>query len=161
MNLHKTYQSAILSYSIADWGAKYNYYYRSVFLSSSFDFAISIIFSNDCANLSSSSSVRFFGPLIWFLCELRLAFLLRCLSISIRSIFSSVYHLPDWGSVKNYPFYCSKILLKPWFIEGLQIKRALTSQKKYNEFTTNTIINKETMLMDIILYLLLLQYIYG
>ena len=43
------------SYSIADLGAKYNYYYRSMFLSSSFDFAISIIFSNDCANLSSSS----------------------------------------------------------------------------------------------------------
>lgn len=42
---------------------------------------------------------------------------------------------------------------------GFQIKRALTSQKKYNEFTTNTIINKETMLMDIILYLLhFIQY---
>ena len=31
MNLHKTYQSAILSYSIADWWANYNYYYRCGF----------------------------------------------------------------------------------------------------------------------------------
>ena len=28
MNLHKTYQSPILSYSIADGWANYNYYYR-------------------------------------------------------------------------------------------------------------------------------------
>ena len=47
------------------------------------------------------------------------------------------------------------------FSGDLKIKRALTPKKKYNEFTTNTIINKDSMLMDIILYLLtIIQQLY-
>ena len=37
----------------------------------------------------------------------------------------------------------------------------MTSQKKYNEFTTNNIINTESLLMNIILYLFqTIQYLY-
>ena len=41
------------------------------------------------------------------------------------------------GSVKNYLVFIVLNPLKPCFFWGLQIKRALTSFLKYNEFTTN------------------------
>ena len=41
------------------------------------------------------------------------------------------------GSVKNYLVFIVLNPLKPCFFGGIQIKRALTSFLKYNEFTTN------------------------
>ena len=52
--------------------------------------------SSESLNLISSSAVRFAGPLRWCFDFERRIFLLICRSISMRSIFASVYHFPLW-----------------------------------------------------------------
>ena len=61
----------------------------------SISIAICIIFSKDSLKCSSSSAVRFLEPLKCFFPDALRAFLFRCRSISIWSIFSLVYHFPD------------------------------------------------------------------